>query len=107
MACADGKLSRLGVRRAPRTRGSSGRGRRTTRFTPIEAPCASATAAVAVTSPDVSAAVGQRAERAEGQPAAGVLAEQRMAGRPHHGGRAIAPLHVSRARSSGGGGAVV
>ena len=48
VACADGKLSRLGVPTSTCTRGSSGRGRRTTRFTPIEAPWASATAAVAV-----------------------------------------------------------
>ncbi len=49
VACADGKLSRLGVPTSTCTRGSVGRGRRTTRLTAIDAPCATATPAVAVT----------------------------------------------------------
>ena len=84
-----------------RTRGSSGRGRRTTRFTPIDAPWASATAAVAATQ--------SRRRRLSASAPSAPIASQPPACSPNSdiaratrttGGRAIAPCTVSRARSS-------
>ena len=70
VACADGKLSRLGVPTSTRTRGSAGRGRRTTRLTAIDAPCAAATPAVGGEPVAATAPVDERTEQAEREPAA-------------------------------------
>ena len=104
VACADGKLSLLGVPTSTSTAGGRAAGRRTTRLTPIDAPCASATPAAAVSHSRRRLRSAAAPIRPEREPARGVLAEQRHpAGGGHDRRRRDVALHELQRADLGAG----